>query len=111
MASNGKQGIEKGLKELPDLIICDLEMPELNGYEVAKQLKNLPDLQGIPLIAVTASAMVGDGGKILAVGFDGYIAKPIFPETFAKEIEGFLPAAKSAKEGRPRTEGPTKAPR
>src|SRR5258708_30717003 len=85
MASNGKQGIEKAVKELPDLIICDLEMPELNGYEVAKQLKNLPDVQGIPLIAVTAYAMVGDRGKILAAGFDGYIAKPISPETFAKE--------------------------
>jgi two-component system cell cycle response regulator len=65
-------------------------LPKLGGYEVARWLKNHPRLRTIPLIAVTALAMVGDRDKVLAAGFDGYIAKPISPETFVREVEKFL---------------------
>lgn len=62
----------------------------MDGYEVARWLKSRPSWRTIPLIAVTALAMVGDRDKLLATGFDGYIAKPIAPETFVTEVEGFL---------------------
>jgi CheY-like chemotaxis protein len=94
-ARDGKEGLEKALETL-DLIICDLEMPEMNGYEFALQLRRRTDRQRTPLIAVTAYAMVGDRDKILAAGFDGYLPKPIYPDAFVKEIEAFLPPEKRA---------------
>src|SRR5689334_11729694 len=93
-AKNGNEGVERAVRDRPDLIICDLQMPGLNGFQVAQQLKARPELQNIPLIAVTAYAMVGDRDKILKAGFDGYLAKPIYPETFVRQIEGFLNSAK-----------------
>jgi len=90
-AGNGEEGIEAASENMPDLIICDVHLPILNGYEVASRLKQHPVLCRIPLIAVTAMAMVGDRDKVLAAGFDGYIAKPIAPEVFVKQIEAFLP--------------------
>ncbi len=89
-ARDGKDGLQKAFRWSPDLIICDLEMPEVNGYEVALQLRSVPAAKKIPLIAVTAYAMVGDRDKILAAGFDGYLPKPIYPDIFVKQIEGFL---------------------
>ena len=65
-------------------------MPEIDGYEVVRQLKSTPTLQAIPIIAVTAYAMVGDRDKMLAAGFDGYMSKPITPETFVTQIEKIL---------------------
>ncbi len=95
-AENGTKGIERAVRELPDLIICDMQMPDLDGYQVAEQLKGRTELQDVPLIAVTAYAMVGDRDKILKAGFDGYLTKPIYPETFVKQIEVFLNAEKRA---------------
>ena len=89
-AHDGEEGLEMALHERPDLIICDVHLPQMDGYEVARWLKSHPQLRVIPLVAVTALAMVGDRDKILAAGFDGYIAKPIAPETFVREVEEFL---------------------
>lgn len=89
-ASDGEAGVELALSALPDLILCDLAMPRLDGYGVARRLKAEPGLRGVPLVAVTASAMVGDRDKVLAAGFDGYVSKPIDPETFVAEVEGYL---------------------
>ena len=75
----------------PDLIVCDVQLPGIDGYALARQLKCDPDLRTIPLVAVTALAMVGDRDHILAAGFDGYISKPIIPETFVAQVEAFLP--------------------
>jgi two-component system cell cycle response regulator len=93
-AVNGREGLDRVAQNLPDLIICDLEMPVLDGYGFARELKADPAFRKIPLIAVTANAMVGDSDKILAAGFDGYISKPISPEKIVKQIEAFLPAEK-----------------
>ena len=93
-AADGCKGIERALSTLPDLVICDLEMPVMSGYEVVKHLRDRIETKPIPMIAVTAYAMVGDRDKILAAGFDGYVSKPIYPETFVKEVESFLPAEK-----------------
>ncbi len=86
-ATDGEQGVAVIEKEKPDLIICDIQLPKLNGYEIAYILKNNSKFADIPLIAVTAYSMVGDQDKILSAGFDDYIAKPIDPENFVKQIE------------------------
>jgi two-component system cell cycle response regulator len=93
-ACDGKEGLEMALRQLPDLIICDLEMPGMNGYGVAARLRSSLGLPRPPLVAVTAYAMVGDRDRVLAAGFDGYLSKPISPETFVKQIENFLPVEK-----------------
>ena len=89
-APDGEEGLQAAQRETPDLIICDLQLPRLNGYEVARWLKSHPGLRATPLVAVTALAMVGDREKVLAAGFDGYIDKPISPELFKKQVEGFM---------------------
>jgi two-component system cell cycle response regulator len=92
-ATDGREGVVVAQRESPDVILMDLQMPIVNGYEAARQLKEVPALRGVPIIAVTAFAMVGDRDKILARGFDGYIAKPITPERFVSEVEGFIASA------------------
>ena len=89
-AIDGEEGLEAVRREALDLIICDVQIPKFDGYEVAARLKNHPVFGKIPLIAVTALAMVGDRDKMLTAGFDGYISKPINPETFVREVEAFL---------------------
>jgi CheY-like chemotaxis protein len=90
VATDGEAGVEAALSCRPDLILCDIALPKLDGYGVARRLKQEPALIAVPLIAVTASAMVGDRDKVMAAGFDGYIRKPIDPETFVSEVESYL---------------------
>jgi two-component system cell cycle response regulator len=85
-AADGETGLEIAARDAPDLIICDLQMPKVNGYEVARRAKSDPALRAIPLVAVTAFAMVGDREKALDAGFDGYLPKPIDPETFVQQV-------------------------
>jgi two-component system, cell cycle response regulator len=89
-AGDGEAGLEVAAREAPDLIVCDIQLPRLSGLDVARRLKAQPALGRIPLLAVTAFAMVGDREKVLAAGFDGYLAKPIDPERFVAQIEAFL---------------------
>ncbi len=89
-ARDGEEGIRGARKERPDLIICDLQMPIMDGYGVVRELKKDPLLRPIPVIAVTALSMPGDRNNVLAAGFDGYLSKPIEPETFVRTVEGFL---------------------
>jgi len=91
-ARNGQDGIEKACQEKPDLIILDIQLPVMDGYEVARRLKAKPEIRDIPIVAVTSYAMVGDRERILAAGCEGYIEKPINPETFVEQIEQYLPA-------------------
>jgi two-component system cell cycle response regulator len=91
ISCDGEAGLEAARRESPDLIVCDIQIPKIHGLDVARQLKNHPSLKKIPLVAVTAFAMVGDRDKVLSAGFDGYIAKPIAPETFVHQVETFLP--------------------
>ena len=95
-AEDGNRGLEIADCEYPDLIICDVQLPDIDGFEVARRLKNHPRLRPVPLVAVTALAMVGDCDRVLAAGFDGYFAKPIDPETFVQQIDIFLPAGQRA---------------
>lgn len=97
-AESGSAGIEIAVGKTPDLIICDIQLPGMDGYEVVSKLKSHPGLENIPVIAVTAMAMVGDRDKVMRSGFDGYIPKPINPETFLKEIEAFLPVGHAGRD-------------
>src|SRR5713101_2518899 len=90
VAHDGEEGLDIARSERPDLILCDLQLPGIDGYEVARRVKDTPALQHIPMVAVTAFAMVGDRDKVLSAGFDGYFAKPIAPETFVQQVEAFL---------------------
>jgi len=92
-ASDGEQGLAAARRELPDLIVCDMQLPRMDGYAIMRQLKAWPETRAIPVIAVTALAMVGDRDRIIAQGFDGYISKPIVPETFVAQVENFLDPA------------------
>ena len=91
-ADDGEEGLEAAQRLAPDLIVCDIQLPRMSGLEVALRLKSDPTLAATPLVAVTAFAMVGDRDRMLAAGFDGYVAKPIDPETFAERVEAFLRA-------------------
>jgi diguanylate cyclase (GGDEF)-like protein/PAS domain S-box-containing protein len=95
-ASDGEAGVAAARRERPDLIICDVHLPKLDGYGVVAALKADPEVQHIPALAVTALAMVGDREKLLEAGFDGYIGKPIEPDTFVTHIESFLQGAVSS---------------
>ena len=89
-AVDGEEAIEKARAENPDLILLDIYLPKMDGYEVTRTLKGDQDLQYIPIIALTAHAMRGDREEALAIGCDGYITKPINVRELPKQIEHFL---------------------
>ncbi|MBU1140005.1 MAG: response regulator [Proteobacteria bacterium] len=90
-AENGRKGVEIALSCKPLAILLDIQLPEMDGYAVAAELKKHSELDKVPIIAVTSYAMVGDRENILAAGATGYIEKPINPETFVAEIIEYLP--------------------
>ena len=92
-ALDGEAGVELARAAPPDLVICDMQLPGIDGIEVAKRLRAQPALAHIPLVAVTAFAMLGDRERLLAAGFDGYISKPIDPQTFVPQVAAFLKSA------------------
>jgi len=100
-ASDGHSGMEVALREKPELIICDVQLPDINGYEIAARLKQDERMRQTPLVAITALAMVGDRERMLNAGFDAYISKPITPETFVAEIGSFLGGASLAPKAQP----------
>jgi len=89
-ANNGREGIQMALEYRPRAILLDIQLPEMDGYAVARELKKHEELKGIPIIAVTYYAMLGDREKILAAGANGYIEKPIDPDTFVDEIKKYI---------------------
>jgi len=97
-AMDGRSGIERAASLRPDLILLDIQLPVLDGYEVARRLRQNPDLADTPIVAVTSYAMTGDREKVMEAGCNGYIEKPIDPDTFVKKIEKHF-AGKSRAEG------------
>jgi two-component system, cell cycle response regulator DivK len=91
-AGNGREAVVAAQNEMPDLILMDIQMPEVDGYEAARRIKSEPHLTHIPIVAVTSYAMAGDREKAVALGFVGYIEKPIVTETFISEISRFIPS-------------------
>lgn len=94
-ARDGVTGLRLAVDMLPDLIICDIQLPTIDGYEVARRIKQDERLKPITLVAVTACAMPADRERSLEAGFDGYITKPISPYTFCEDVSRFLTSAKS----------------
>jgi CheY-like chemotaxis protein len=107
-AYDGEAGVETVLRERPDLVICDIHLPKRDGYGVLREIRRHAELRHIPVIAVTALAMVGDRENLLAAGFDGYLSKPIVPETFVEQVESFLRRSPNLAEGHP--EPPERSP-
>ena len=89
-ARSGEEGVELAIKEKPDLIIMDIQLPGIDGYEATKRIRKSEAAGEIPIIALTSYAMAGDRKKALKAGCTGYIEKPINPETFISEIKKFL---------------------
>lgn len=90
-AMDGRQGMAVVQQETPDLIVCDLQMPVLDGYGVLQELRADAAFAAIPIVAVTAFSMPGDQHRALNAGFNGYISKPIEPDGFVAQLEQFLP--------------------
>jgi len=90
-AIDGPRGVELAEKLNADLILLDIQLPGMDGHAVARALRAKESLRNTPIIAVTSYAMVGDREKTIAAGCNGYIEKPINPETFVDEIGKFLP--------------------
>jgi two-component system cell cycle response regulator DivK len=90
-AFDGPNGIDMAREMVPDLILLDIQLPGMDGYTVARALRDIAALDNTPIVAVTSYAMVGDREKALGAGCNGYIEKPINPDTFVSEINQFLP--------------------
>lgn len=100
-ANDGAEGLAAAREAPPELLVIDIQMPVMDGFELVAALKADSLLAEIPAVAVTALAMVGDRDRILAAGFDGYVAKPIDATTFVGDLETFLPAVNRTSKERP----------
>ena len=90
IAVDGEQGRARARTEKPDLILMDMSLPVLDGWELTRQLKSLPDTEAIPIIALTAHAMAGDRERALAAGCDDYDTKPVQLTRLLGKIEAVL---------------------
>ena len=90
-ANTGQKGIELSQKENPDLIIMDIQLPDIDGHEVTMKIREMETGKDVPIIAFTSYAMVGDKEKAIEAGCTGYIEKPINIEVFMAEIKKHLP--------------------
>ncbi len=86
-ARSGPEGVAAARAAVPDLILLDIQLPQMDGYAVAQALRANPALDAAPIVVVSSYAMSGDRAKALAAGCDAYIEKPIDPQTFAVEVE------------------------
>jgi two-component system cell cycle response regulator DivK len=89
-AENARDGIDMALKDPPDLILMDISMPGMDGLKATREIRNLPQLSKIPVVALTANVMDGDRERTLNAGCNGYIGKPINVDTFVDEVSGYL---------------------
>lgn len=93
-ASDGREAIEAARREPPDLVLMDIQMPEMDGYEAAQRLMEIDGCEKVPIVAVTSYAMAGDRARAMKIGFAGYIEKPIETTSFVETVRHFLPATK-----------------
>jgi len=89
-ARSGEEGLELAVKEKPDLILMDIQLPGIDGLETTKRIRESETDKKVPIVALTSYAMTGDREKSLAAGCTGYIEKPINPDTFMSEIEKYF---------------------
>ena len=89
-AVDGEDALEKAITERPDLILMDISIPKIDGYEVTRMLKSRKEFKSTPIIALTAHAMKGDREKAMESGCEGYIAKPINIHELPEQIKPYL---------------------
>jgi two-component system, cell cycle response regulator DivK len=89
-APDGQAGVDKARAEKPDLILMDIQMPVMDGYDATRQIKADPDLKSIPIVAVSSFAMKGDEEKARASGCDHYVTKPYSPMQLMRTVRGLL---------------------
>ena len=93
-AHDGQQGVDLAREHRPDLILMDISIPILDGYEATRLIKESEETKHIPVLALTAHALAEDRQRVMAAGFDGYFAKPLEPRTLLQEVQARLgPAA------------------
>jgi two-component system, cell cycle response regulator DivK len=90
-AVDGAEGVALAQREKPDLILMDIQLPVVDGYEATRRIRAVPDLAQVPIIAVTSYALSGDEAKTRAAGCNGYVAKPFSPRQLLAKIREFLP--------------------
>jgi len=89
-AVDGEEALEKVITDRPSLILLDISIPKIDGYEVARRLKSQEDFRDIPIVALTAHAMKGDREKFIASGFEGYISKPINIHELPEQVKAYM---------------------
>ena len=94
-AVDGEEGVKLAQSEQPDLILMDIQLPVIDGYEATRQIRAIDDLKSIPIIAVTSYALSGDEAKARAAGCNGYVTKPFSPRELLAKVREFLPGEKS----------------
>ena len=92
-AADGAAGVAMAQQERPDLILMDIQLPEIDGYEATRRIRAVPELAKVPIIAVTSYALSGDEAKTREAGCDGYVAKPFSPRDLLAKVRQFLPDA------------------
>ena len=90
-AVDGEEGVKLAQSEQPDLILMDIQLPLIDGYEATRQIRALDDMKATPIIAVTSYALSGDEAKARAAGCNGYVAKPFSPRQLLAKVREFLP--------------------
>ena len=90
-AVDGAEGVAMAQTHIPDLILMDIQLPVIDGYEATRRIRAIPDLVKVPIIAVTSYALSGDEAKTREAGCDGYVAKPFSPRQLLAKIREFLP--------------------
>ena len=91
-AGDGEAGVAAATAQHPDLILMDIQLPVMDGYEATRRIKANPELKGIPIIVVTSYALSGDEAKAREAGCDAYVTKPYSPRQLLAKIREFLPA-------------------
>jgi two-component system cell cycle response regulator DivK len=97
-AQDGEAAVRLAATERPDLILLDISMPLLDGWEAARQIRDNPDIAQVPIVALTAHALQQDRAKAIAEGFDSYLAKPVEPRRVVEEVRRLLDGGGEAKE-------------
>ena len=90
-ATNGEEGVAMAAREKPDLILMDIQLPVMDGYEAMRRIKGNAELRAIPIIAVTSYALSGDEAKAKAAGCDAYVTKPFSPRQLLAKVREYLP--------------------
>jgi two-component system cell cycle response regulator DivK len=90
-AEDGEQALTAIARRRPDLILMDIQLPVMDGYEATRRIRSNPDLKSIPIIAVTSYALAGDEAKAFAVGCNAYVTKPFSPRQLLAKVKEFLP--------------------